>query len=107
MSPPPPQSSFNKTLRKYSNPVIAQKRANQYLGKSAVLYPATRKHKKYSVFDKKHNQWVSFGQLGYEDYTKHKDKTRRRNYLTRATHIKGDWKRNKYSPNNLSIRILW
>jgi hypothetical protein len=45
--------------------------------------------------------------MGYEDYTKHKDPVRRQAYLKRATKIKGDWKDNKYSPNNLSINILW
>ena len=46
-------------------------------------------------------------QLGYEDYTKHKNKSRRKNYLARSTKMKGKWKKNKYSPNNLSIHILW
>jgi len=45
--------------------------------------------------------------MGYEDFTKHKNLKRRQNYLTRSTNIKGDWKKNKYSPNNLSIHILW
>ena len=48
-----------------------------------------------------------FEQWGYEDYTKHKDDDRRQRYLARATKIKGDWKEDKYSPNNLSIHILW
>ncbi len=95
------------TLKKYSNPVLAQKMAHKYLGKTAKLFPSKNKHKKYRVFDKIHKKWVNFGQLGYEDYTKHRDKKRRKNYLTRARGIKGKWKSNKYSPNNLSIHILW
>ena len=55
----------------------------------------------------KNNKWINFGQLGYEDFTKHKDNERRDRYLKRATHIKGNWKNDKYSPNNLSIHILW
>ena len=31
----------------------------------------------------------------------------RKAYLARATKIKGDWKKDKYSPNTLAIRILW
>lgn len=31
----------------------------------------------------------------------------RRRYLARATKIKGNWKDNNYSPNTLSICILW
>jgi hypothetical protein len=45
--------------------------------------------------------------MGYEDYTKHKNKTRRRNYLTRSARIKGDWKKKRYSANNLSRNVLW
>jgi hypothetical protein len=50
---------------------------------------------------------VHFGAFGMEDYTKHQDEKRRSNYLARATKIKGDWKNDKYSPNNLSIHLLW
>jgi len=32
---------------------------------------------------------------------------RRHSYLSRATNIKGEWKKNKYSKNNLAIHILW
>ena len=32
---------------------------------------------------------------------------KRRSYLARATRIRGDWRSDKYSPNNLAIRILW
>ena len=39
--------------------------------------------------------------------TKHKNKTRRKNYLTRSRKIRGNWKSDKYSPNNLSIHLLW
>ena len=98
---------FSKKLRKYSNPMVAQRKARMYLGKSVKLYPARNIQKKYSVFDPIHQKWVNFGQMGYEDYTKHRDKKRRKNYLTRSMHIKGHWKTNKYSPNNLSIKILW
>lgn len=45
--------------------------------------------------------------MGYEDYTKHHDDKRRKNYLTRANSIKGNWRTDKYSPNNLSIHLLW
>ena len=98
---------FSKKLRKYSNPEIAQSKAYSYIGRSAKLYPASNKNKKYKIFDPIHKKWSNFGQLGYEDYTKHKNKSRRKNYLARSTKMKGKWKNNKYSPNNLSIHILW
>ncbi len=99
--------SFTMKLRKYSNPEKAQKMAHLYLGKTAKLFPARNSQKKYSIYDPKHHKWMDFGAIGYEDYTKHKDKKRRKNYLTRSRSIKGDWKRNPYSANNLSRRILW
>lgn len=98
---------FSKILRKYSNPKTAQYKATRYLGKSAKLYPARNSAKKYSVFDDIHRKWVNFGQIGYEDFTKHGDLKRRRNYLVRTNSIRGNWKRNKYSANNLSREILW
>ena len=69
--------------------------------------PASNPAKKYMIYDPKNNKWVNFGQLGYEDYTKHGNKTRRKNYLTRTKGMLGDWKNNKYSANNLSRHILW
>jgi len=98
---------FTKKLRQYSNPITAQKKAYQYLGKSAKLYPGRNAVKKYSIFDNIHKKWVNFGQVGYEDYTKHGNIKRRKNYLNRTKSIRGNWKRNKYSANNLSRNILW
>ena len=56
-----------------------------------------------------------------DDFTQHKNKDRQQNYLKRSSNIKGNWsefknstrksliseKNNKYSPNNLSMNILW
>jgi hypothetical protein len=100
-------NKFSKRLKKYSNPIIAQKKAYKYLGKTAKLYQATNSKKKYSIYDKKNKKWVNFGQMGFQDFTRHKDHQRRKNYLKRSKKIRGDWKRNKYSPNNLSIHVLW
>ena len=93
-------------LSRYSTPSIAQKRANQYFRHKVPLLRSTRKEKKYMVQDPS-GKWVHFGQMGYEDYTKHQDKSRRKRYLTRATRIHGNWKKNPYSANNLAIHILW
>jgi DNA adenine methylase len=60
-----------------------------------------------------------FGNPDYSDYIiwtwlEHKGEVpegtadeRRRLYRARATNIKGNWKQDKYSPNNLAINILW
>ena len=96
----------SEIVKEWSDPKEAQRKAKQYLGKDAKLYFSTRKDKKYMIQDPDGN-WVHFGQIGYEDHTKHLSETRRHAYLTRAKNIKGNWKSNKYSPNNLSIHILW
>ena len=98
---------FPKRLFLYSSPKKAQKMAYRYLGKTAKLYPARNSQKKYRICDQKNKKWVNFGQMGYEDFTKHKNVSRRENYLRRSKNIRGTWKKNKYSPNNLSRNILW
>jgi hypothetical protein len=95
-------------LEKYSDPTQVFKKAREYLGKDVDIQISGRKDKKYMVKTPE-GKWVHFGGFKppMEDFTKHKDNKRRENYLNRATKIKGDWKKNKYSPNNLSIHILW
>lgn len=93
---------------KWSDPHQAQRRSFKYLGKRrGNIYRSNTKNKKYQIYDDIKNRMVSFGQMGYEDYTKHKSAKRRRNYLTRSARIKGDWKKNPFSANNLSRKILW
>ena len=98
---------FSKKLRKYSNPEKAQRLAYRYFGKTAKIYPSSNREKKYDIYDPHHKRWVHFGQLGYEDFTKHGDLKRRRNYLTRSGKIRGNWRKNPYSANNLARKILW
>lgn len=95
-----------KPIRLYSNPTEVYRRAKKYLGKTAKIGLSTKKEKKYMVTTP-NGRVVHFGQMGYEDYTKHKNKTRRKNYLTRSSKIKGDWKKDKYSANNLARILLW
>ena len=52
-------------------------------------------------------KWVHFGQMGYEDFTKHSDKQRQRKYLKRAMNIRGNWFQDAYSPNMVAINLLW
>jgi len=93
---------------KWSNPTLAQRKSFKVYGKKhGVIYRSTRKNKKYQIYDYKHNRMVSFGQMEYEDYTKHRSLKRRHNYLTRTAKMKGEWKKNPFSANNLSRRILW
>jgi hypothetical protein len=98
---------FTQKLKKYSNPSTAQKKAYKCLGKTAKLYPSSNPVKKYEIYDPNNNKWIHFGQIGYEDFTKHRDKKRRRNYLTRTGNMRGNWRDNSYSANNLSRCVLW
>ncbi len=47
------------------------------------------------------------GKIGFDDFTKHQNDEKRQQYLARATKIKGNWKDNKFSKNNLAIHLLW
>jgi hypothetical protein len=95
-----------KLIWKYSNPTEVNRRAKKYLGKTAKISLSTKKDKKYMVTTPD-GKIVHFGQMNYEDFTRHKNKIRRKNYLSRSRKIKGDWKKNKYSANNLAIHLLW
>ena len=92
-------------LNSVSNIDIVKKKALKNYGTSDVK-PSSRKYKKYMI---KNNdgKYIHFGDIRYEDYTKHKDKDRRDNYLKRAVNMHGNWINNIWSPNWLSILLLW
>jgi hypothetical protein len=96
-----------KGIASYSNAEIAKKNAVKYLGKSVVLKPSTKKDKKFMVLNPVTNKFIHFGQLGFEDFTKHQDLKRQKSYLNRTGNMRGDWKADKYSANNLAREILW
>ena len=98
---------YMNTIYKYSNPKIVYKKAKQYLGNNVIIKLSDKPIKKFMVLNPHTNKWVYFGQIGYEDFTKHKDPIRRENYLRRTENMRGNWKNNKYSANNLSRNILW
>ncbi len=89
-------------------------RAKHYYGEDVILKKSTRKTKKYMIFDPHNNKFIHFGQMGYSDHIKYKRlfnqeiaNEHRSRYLKRALKIKGDWKNNPYSPNYLSLLLLW
>ena len=96
-----------KNIKKVSNPDKALANTKKYLGKNAALYPSEKSKSKYKVFNPNTNKFVYFGSMLYEDYLKHGDEIRKKNYLLRSGNIKGNWKDDKYSPNALSRNILW
>jgi hypothetical protein len=98
---------FNQLIT-VSNPQIVKKNLKKYIPKDTPeLFLSNRKNKKYMILNPNTNKFVHFGALGYEDHTVHNDKQRQKNYISRATNIKGNWKADKYSPNNLSLYLLW
>lgn len=94
-------------LYQVSNPREVQKKAFEIYGKDAIIYKSDKPKKKYQMLDKNTGKWVYFGDSKMEDFTKHLDPVRQRNYLNRALNIKGKWKQNIYSPNTLAIMLLW
>ena len=93
-------------LKLFSNYNVAKQKTREYLGDDVKLLISPRKDKKYRVYDP-NGKAVDFGQMGFQDHTRHQDEKRRENYLRRATNIKGNWKNNPYSANNLSLHVLW
>lgn len=93
-------------LSSFSDINKAKQNAYDYLGKNVKLIPSTRKDKKFMII-KPDGTKIHFGAFGYEDFTKHQDKERQQSYLNRSGKIIGNWKNDKYSPNNLSREILW
>ena len=94
-------------LIKVSDPEEVQVKLSKWLNQNTLLLVSPIKYKKYRVYDTKNDKYVDFGDIRHEDFTFHKDKLRQKRYLARATNIKGKWKDNKFSPNNLSIHSLW
>jgi hypothetical protein len=87
----------------YSNPKIVYQKAKSIFGNNIDIKLSTRKDKKYMILNDD-NKWVHFGEMGYEDYTKHNDIERLINFKKR----KSKWKNaNKYSPAFLSYFLLW
>jgi hypothetical protein len=80
--------------------------------KKLRLKTIRRSHKKDKKFDAVfeyadgHTKTVPFGQKGYSDFTKHKDKTRRARYLKRHSGMGEHWNQPD-TPGALSKWILW
>ncbi len=74
-----------------------------------VIEKGTAKNKKLKAIfyddEGKKIKTSQFGDVRYEDYTQHKDKTRRDKYRSRH---KGSLEKGSYmSPNHLAYYILW
>jgi hypothetical protein len=88
-------------LSKYSDFDLVKKIGKKY-GINDIKI-STRKDKKYMILDN-NGKLIHFGQMGYEDYTKHRDLHRRKLFLQRNA----KWAdAEKYSPAFLSYYLLW
>lgn len=96
-----------KLLYEVSDPKVVKIKLSKWLNQEVDLLLSPIKNKKYRIWDSRNNRYVDFGDIRHEDFTKHKDKDRRERYLQRATKIKGKWKSNPFSANNLAINGLW
>ncbi len=91
-------------LRQYSDPKQVIQNVKEYLGNDIQLFMSTRNNKKYMIQHPQTNKWIHFGQMGMEDFTKHKDKKRQDNFKKRNA----KWsKQDKYTPGWLSYYLLW
>ena len=94
------QSNKLKELRSYSDPEYVMNKAKM-MGLNPV-HESSRKDKKYMVFDGR--TMIHFGQMGYEDATKHNDLDR----INRFKKRNWKWQNSpKYSPAWLSWFLLW
>lgn len=93
-------------LIQYSDPSRVYKNSLDYFGKAVPLYMSNKPTKKYMI-RKPDGKYVHFGQMGYQDFTRHMDKSRQERYLKRSMAIRGNWFNDPYSPNILSIHLLW
>ena len=94
-----------KDIKKISNPTKVAANFKRYKANDeATLSLSSRSDKKYKVIV--NGKIIHIGST-MEDFTKHQDVARQKSYLARANGIKGDWRKDKYSKNNLAIHLLW
>lgn len=98
---------FGAGFAVYSDVAKVRAAAAAYLGPGYTLRKSTDPEKKFMVLHPDTRKWIHFGAAGYEDYTAHGDEKRRASYLQRTANLKGAWRDDKYSPNNLSRHLLW
>jgi hypothetical protein len=112
-----PTGRFHKQLRDAGvSPEAYLKKAQAKAKKHGLAW----KHLGFSSDDKHKLQipneagkLIRFGAVGLGDHVLYSlahdpsASEHRARYLARATKIKGDWKKDSYSPNNLAIHVLW
>ena len=69
-------------LEQFSDIEKVRKKAEK-LGIKNMIYPSTRKDKKYMVRHPDYHNFIHFGQMGASDYTKTGDINKRNNFMKR------------------------
>lgn len=98
-------------LIKISNPDEVKRRFEKYRGAAkATIEPSPRPDKKYLIrvaaAGGVRGRAVHIGST-LADFTKSADEAKKKSYLARSAGIKGDWRDDKWSPNNLSRALMW
>lgn len=98
-------------LIKISNPDEVKRRFEKYRGSAkATIEPSPRPDKKYLIrvaaAGGVRGRAVHIGST-LADFTKTGDEAKKKSYLARSAGIKGDWRDDKWSPNNLSRALMW
>jgi len=91
-------------ILKYSNPKIVFQKARHIFGPHVNIKISTRKNKKYMLYNPTTEKYIHFGEMLFEDYTKHGDNNKRMKFITRNQ----IWSQNDvYSAGFLSYYLLW
>ncbi len=98
-------------LVKISDPAEVKRRFEKYRGTvKATIEPSPRADKKYLVrvagAGGVRGRATHIGST-LADFTKHGDEAKRKSYLARSAGIRGDWRDDKWSANNLARELLW
>lgn len=68
------------------------------------VHPSSQTRYKYMIYDPFKERMIHFGDMNYQDYTKHKDDRRRQNFKNRNRRFAHA---PIYSPSYLSYYLLW
>jgi hypothetical protein len=93
-------------VKQYSDPEKVYSNLQKYAPNIKLFFSA-KKDKKYTIIHPETGKLIHFGQIGFQDFTKTNDPIKRDAYLKRSAGIKGNWKSDKFSANNLARNLLW
>lgn len=94
----------NDEIYRYSNPEKLRKIADKKGFKDIEIFLSDKKDKKYMLFEPYSNGKIYFGQSNYEDYLKHNDEERRKQFKNRNKR----WATfHKFTPAYLSYNLTW